>query len=250
VVVDAQTGRVFVPNVGSDQASSTVSVLDTQRGAVLATVPMGQPDHSPVGRQGAVAVDARTGRVFVTNRASYTVNVLDARSGVVLDTVPVGPGPDAVAVDEARGRVVVPTSYDHSVSILDARSGSVLHTVALAQGPSGAGMPLWSMAVAVDGRTGRAFVANSDANSVSVLAVRTGTVLRTIVVGVHPRAMAVDERTGRAFVANSGGTVREPVPWWQHDVQWLRHWLPGLPQPVSVVRTELGSVSVIDASRV
>src|SRR5438445_1212996 len=52
--------------------------------------------------------------------------------------------------------------------------------------------------------------------------VRTGTVLRTIAVGVRPLAVAVDERTGRAFVVNYGGAVRASAPWWEHDVQRLR----------------------------
>jgi YVTN family beta-propeller protein len=239
-----------VLNVGSDQASSTVSVLDAWGGAVLPTVPMGQPDHSPVGRQGALAVDARTGRVFVTTMASSTVHVLDARSGAVLGTVAVGVGPDAVAMDDASGRVVVATSYDHRVSILDARTGRVQHTVVLHQGASLDAVLTEAMAVAVDRRTGRAVVAESDANSVSVLDVRTGAVLRTIPVGVHPRAIAVDERTGRAFVANSGGTVSEPAPWWERDVQWLHPWLLGLPQPVSVIRPEPGGMSMIEVSPV
>src|SRR5438309_12060717 len=46
----------------------------------------------------AVAVDARTRRVFVANFGSNTVSVLDAASGAVLATVPVAPGPSTLAV--------------------------------------------------------------------------------------------------------------------------------------------------------
>jgi YVTN family beta-propeller protein len=246
MAVDAQTGRAFVVNAGPNPTNGrtvgTVSVLDTRTGAVVRTVRVGQ-------QPGALAVDARTARVVVTNRASHTVSVLDARSGADLETVPVGRGPSAVAVDEADGLAVVASDDDKSVRILDTQSGSLLRTVALAQASRGAGGLAGAMAVAVDGRTGRAFVASSDANSVSVLDVRTGTVLRTIPVGAHPLAMAVDERTGRAFVASYGGTAREPAAWWAHEVQRLRPWLPWLPRPVAVVRTRPGSVSVIDASQ-
>src|SRR5438445_760344 len=55
----------------------------------------------------AVAVAARTGRIFVANSGSNSVSVLDARSGLPLRTVPVPVGtyPDAVAVDARTERV-------------------------------------------------------------------------------------------------------------------------------------------------
>jgi YVTN family beta-propeller protein len=101
----------------------------------------------------------------------------------------------------------------------------------------------------MDARTGRAFVANGDANSVSVLDVRCGVVLRTLAVGVHPLAVAVDQQARRAFVVNYGGSMREPASWWAPWMARLRRWLPWLPQPMPVVRTEPASVSVIDVSR-
>src|SRR5437764_8409290 len=87
------------------------------------------------------------------------------------------------------GTRVVPTYDDKGLSILDTRSGSLLHIIALDQGASGAEAPTGSMAVAVDTRRGHAFVANGDDASVSVLDVRTGAVLRTLAVGVHPLAV-------------------------------------------------------------
>jgi YVTN family beta-propeller protein len=106
-----------------------------------------------------LAVDTRTGRVFVVNTGDGTVSVLDARSGAFLRTVTIGPNPSAMAVDERTGRVFVtlagPMSPDGvfmsagSVRVLDARSGSILHTVTVGPDPR---------AVAVDEASGRAFV--------------------------------------------------------------------------------------------
>jgi DNA-binding beta-propeller fold protein YncE len=62
--------------------------------------------------------------------------------------------------------------------------------------------------VAVDERTGRAFVANDDNASVSVLDSHSGAVVRQLAVGPQPRAVALDSATNRAFVINTGdGTV-------------------------------------------
>jgi YVTN family beta-propeller protein len=167
---------------------------------VLRTVAVGtNPD--------AVAVDERTGHVFVVNAGqdphNGSVSVLDARGGAMLRTVAVGTQPDAVAVDERAGRVFVVNAGSGTVSVLDARSGIVLHTSA---------DPLAPRTVAVDEKTGRVFVANGAGppgqgnvtvgGSVSVLDARSGAVLSTVPVGLAPFALAVDEKHGLVFVAN------------------------------------------------
>jgi YVTN family beta-propeller protein len=51
--------------------------------------------------------------------------------------------------------------------------------------------------IAVDPRTGRAFVSNFSDDSVSVLDIRSGAILRTVAVGIAPSVVAVDVRTDR-----------------------------------------------------
>ncbi len=72
--------------------------------------------------------------------------------------------------------------------------------------------------IAVDPRTGRAFVAAQDTRtltgggSVGVVDTRTGRLLTTITVGTNPQVVAVDEQTSRAFVLDAGyGGVRYTV---------------------------------------
>lgn len=62
--------------------------------------------------------------------------------------------------------------------------------------------------IAIDSRTGRAFVVNDGQyggpdGSVSVLDTATGKVLHSVPVGVAPAAIAVDVSSGRVFVVNS-----------------------------------------------
>jgi DNA-binding beta-propeller fold protein YncE len=89
------------------------------------------------------------------------VSVLDARRGIVVRTAAVGVLPYALAVDERRERVVAlslgtisagAATSPGQVSMLDARSGAILSSAAAGWGP---------IAVAVDERTGHAFVANA-----------------------------------------------------------------------------------------
>jgi YVTN family beta-propeller protein len=129
--------------------------------------------------------------------------MVDARRNAVLRTIAVGRSPLAVTVDEHVGRAFVLSagpshngySSGHStVALLDTRSGAVLRTVPVGIGAS---------ALAVDARSGHAFVANSGEATVSMLDARTGTVVHTIAVGLHPGAIAVDARSGHVFVANA-----------------------------------------------
>jgi YVTN family beta-propeller protein len=151
LAVDARTHRVFVVN----DLAGTVSVLDARSGAKLRTVAVGP-------RPSAIAVDERMGRVYVVNNGDNSLSILDARSGSPLQAVPVGQNPDAVAVDERKGRVYVASVGatnaagnpvgPGSLEVLDARSGQIVRTMAVGIAPS---------AVAVDERTGDAFVVNA-----------------------------------------------------------------------------------------
>ncbi len=160
-----------------------------------------------VGRQG-IAVDERTGRVFVVDadyasRGQGSVTVLDARSGRPVRVTAVGPYPVAAVVAERTGRVFVLNGglnldVPGTVSVLDARDGRLLRTIGVQKHP---------LAAAVDEAAGRVFVAsigntgNGYAATVAVLAAASGRVLRTVPVGNTPEAVAVDARLGRVYVA-------------------------------------------------
>ena len=151
LAVDARTHRVFVVN----DLKGTVSVLDARSGANVRTVAVGP-------RPNAIAVDERRGRVYIVNNGDNSLSILDAHSGTPLQTVPVGQNPDAVAVDERKGRLYVASEVatdaagnpmgPGSVEVLDARSGQIVRTMAVGVAPS---------AIAVDERTGDAFVVNA-----------------------------------------------------------------------------------------
>ena len=189
-----------------------------------------------------MAVDARTKRLFVVNVDEDTVSVLDARSGALLHTVHVGQSPTAVAVDERTGRVFVVNSHTDpyriptergSVSMLDARSGAALRTIPVGWDPTVA---------AVDERKGRIFVVNRNIDSrgrligngsVSVLDARSGTVLRTIPVGVAPIDVAVvfDRSGSMAYSLNpkDGNSLRDPpAPKGKQRIDYLRTAVNGL----------------------
>jgi DNA-binding beta-propeller fold protein YncE len=71
----------------------------------------------------------------------------------------------------------------------------VLHTVPVGPDPRD---------IAIDTRTGRAFVANDDNASVSVIDSHSGGLVRALGVGPRPHAVALDAGAHRAFVINTG----------------------------------------------
>lgn len=184
--------------------TATLRAQTTRVGDILATISVG---IGPV----AVAVDTHLGHAFVLRNARYTtgtVSMLDSRSGAVLRTVAVDQGPQAIAVDAGSNHVFVSTvgsTYSvnaGAVTMLDAGTNAVLRTVRVPR----------PIAMALDTRTHRLFVVNTDTRSPQstayVFDTRSGAIVRTVQTGRFALAIAVDGLTGHAFVANFGdGTV-------------------------------------------
>jgi len=148
VAVDERSGHVFLPT------GHGIAVLDARSGALWRTVSAGHPFD-------AVTVDEQTGRAFVSSAVDNSVSVLDTRGGAVVRIVRAGRQPHVAAVDARSGRVFIgsqgPFSSSNptgagSMSVLDARDGTILRTISLGD----------VTGVAVDARTGRAFVVNRD----------------------------------------------------------------------------------------
>lgn len=239
VQVDRRRHLALVTNLGS----GTVTVLDTRSLATLATVPVGRQPHG-------LAVDSVAGRAYVTNIADNSVSVLDLATLRVAATIALPyagdePWPWGVAVDPIRHRAYVtgtgerptPTGLVRNGSDrlyeIDTRTARVLRSVVVGANP-------WN--VAVDPRTGTAFVGvtssdevaavrgravvaraavgrvphglavasdarllfvnNTGSNTTSVLDTRTARVLQTVPVGAQPQGIAVDDRRGLVYVAN------------------------------------------------
>jgi YVTN family beta-propeller protein len=201
-----------VTNSAAYEGTDSVDVLDAASGRFLrsfAIVPRARALASLaiLPRAHAMAVSERLDRALVTDSREGTVSLLTLRRGQVLHTLPVGPVPLAVAMDEHTGHAFVVNVATQpngvpggpgTVSVLDARRGHVLRTVTVGALP---------VAVAVDGRHGRVFVANEGEDTVSMLDARTGAVLATIAVGHLPHGMSVSERTGRLFITDGGDSA-------------------------------------------
>lgn len=159
---------------------------------------------------GALALDARSGHVFVAT--TIGIRILNIRTGAVVGTIPRASYGDSygepltLATDTAIGHIVVVTG--DGIQVLDGRTGAIVHSVA---------MPMYLLAVAVDQRSGHAFILDLggrvSGGRVVVLDTRSGRLLHiTMVAGGDTRGdmgdIAVDGRARRVFVTKpAAGTV-------------------------------------------
>ena len=170
--------------------SGTVSVIDTARNEVTATVDMGQK-YSPCG----VAVTPDGTKVYVTNRDINGVSVIDTATNTVTARVPVGTNPLGVTVAPDGTKVYVANRYSNNVSVIDTGTNTVTATVKVGLGPCG---------VTFNPAGTKLYVANSESNAVSVIDTGSNTVTATVPVGKWPMGVAVSPDGTKAYVANSG----------------------------------------------
>ncbi len=197
---DAPDGHIFVSIQGPTDpygnlvGAGIVRALDARDGRTMRDVRVG---YAPV----ALALDERTGHLFVVNRGERTVSMLDARGAALPRTIVVPPGPWTIVVDSRAGRAILVGRGvigaggvqigSGSSSLLDTASGRVLSEIPVAGRPDGA---------VVDARRGRAFVT---ATALQVLDIARGRVPRTIPLEISAQELGLDETTGLLFAITS-----------------------------------------------
>ncbi len=223
--------------------SRSISVVETSRFHVLDTIPL-QAGLMPVDivfmPDSATSID---GKLYIANRLTNDVTVVGTSARRMLKSIPVGVYPCAIAADTARREVYVANERSNSLSIISAIDDTVQAAVAVDNKPVGiiAGKdrlyilnegsntitlvsPSLRKAVGtvsladppgrgVHGFSGRTFIANTSAGTVSFLT-PFDVVTRTVPAGPGPAGIAGDEKRNRLYVANYGDdtvTIIDPI---------------------------------------
>ena len=105
---------------------NTVSVIDTDTGAVVATVPVAAGPHGM-----AVSPDGRN--VYVSGDLASTVSVIDTVSDRVAHTIEVGKAPHGLAMKSDGKLLLVAVYGDDRVAFVDTSTRAVIGTVAVAK---------------------------------------------------------------------------------------------------------------------
>jgi len=169
VAFDPNTGTVYV----TDNSANTVSVIQQVPGPTfhVSTPTVG---FMPAG----VAVDPSTDNVYVANSGSGTVSVLNGFSFNVIATIKTGGMPDGVAIDTAKEVAYVSDGANGDVIPINLSNFTPGTAIAVGSGPSGISYFLNP----VSALPNLVYVANSGANTVSVINAATGKVIATIFV--------------------------------------------------------------------
>ncbi len=136
--------------------------------------------------------------------------VAGAETSPVLGTIDLSDAgsPTSVVVDQRSGRAIV-TGFDPTIGVIDTHDGRLVRVLRVGGRNN---------RLAVDARTRHTFVVSMGgqgsptrapgAGQVTTLDTRSGTIVRTVTVGLQASAVAADERTEHVFVASIGATTR------------------------------------------
>lgn len=191
--VDDEHNTVWVTNTRND----SVAVYSQRTGRHLATVP--GVEHAR-----EIVVDEERDLVWASAYGSGSVVAFDSRTYREVRRVTVeGAGPTGLALDERTGAVHA-ADFTHDRILRITPRSDVPQVIPTGDGPL-------SVALSADGRT--AYTADQGAGTVSVVDLRTGTLIRSTVTGEGAKSVATDPRSGRILVVNRlAGSVSVVAP--------------------------------------
>ena len=201
VAASPTRNEVYVLNTGVPGGQGSISVINCEHNAVVATIAVGRDPDS-------IDVDARGELAFVANRGSNSVSVVNLEFRNAVTQIGVGEEPDAVKLSPDGKTLVVANWGGDSVTLIDAETGKLR---AILEGCPGAVSPV----ILPD--SSKAFVACSGGHQVMTIALakpqpQSGTEaqpaaqdrLETLMdVGRAPVHLAMKPDGGEVFVSNS-----------------------------------------------
>ncbi|MGH8219967.1 MAG: cytochrome D1 domain-containing protein [Steroidobacteraceae bacterium] len=237
----ARAGRAYVSN----EDGHSVSVIDTAREAVIATVEVGKRPRgmqlSPNGSRLYVAVSGRPKcpptmpdeqcAKLAHDFSADGIAVVDTRSLKLLHLLPAGSDPERFDISRNGRRLYVANEDAGTASVVDVPSATVLKRVPVGREPEG---------VRVSPRGAWVAVTNETDSTVSLIDTKTLQVEHTVKVGFRPRDIVFTPDGRTAYVpGEADGTVyRFAVP-------------DGMPMKVVQLRLgkDLPASLVLDAAR-
>ncbi len=219
LAVDEKTHTIYVAN----GVSNSLSVIDGRRCNAISTAGCARPRATiPLGPGPfALVANELTDSVYVTNLGAPTLSVIDTRHCNAADvsgcgqapaTVNVGQMPGGIAIDTSTNTIYVTGETSNDVSVIDGKTCNGRNQRGCIRKPFRTPAGLGARGIAVDEQTETVYVANTGANTVSVIDAATcnGTVHSgcgrravTAPVGSSPRRIAVDEATNTIYVTNA-----------------------------------------------
>lgn len=232
MAVNPVRDEVYVVNTGTPSGSGSVSVIDTQRNAVVATIPVHRQPYF-------ISVDPVGRRAYVANSGSNSVSVLDLESRREIAVVGTGEQPGLAKIAPDMRSLVVVNRTSGSVSIF-----AVAPVASPAEHSGRAAQPILKLRSTFSGCPGatdavilpdssKAFVACSGGHQVMALnlaaapdswaarqdpALVSDSLLTLLDVGKTPVQLAMKPDGGEIFVSNFGSDSISELSTWTNEV--------------------------------
>jgi YVTN family beta-propeller protein len=195
VIASPTRNEAYVLNAGADNSAGSLSVIDSKKNAVVATIALGR-------RPVSIDLDADGALAYVANSGSNSISIIDLKARQQIAVIGAGEEPAAVRLAPDNNTLVVANRRGNSVSIIDRKARSVR---AIFNGCPGAA----DIAILPD--SSKAFVACSAGHQVMALALAsakeapaTSDRLEALLdVGRGPVQLALKPDGGETFVSNS-----------------------------------------------
>jgi YVTN family beta-propeller protein len=153
-----------------------------------------EPSTSLLNASRAIALNAKTGKVYAVDHAQGAVAVFD-RGKAATGSVKVGKDPVALAINEATNRIYVANNASGSVSVIDGTNDVVVATVNVGALP---------YVLAVNPVTNKIFVSNTFSDVITLIDSATNA-MSTIKAG-SADSIVIDTKRDRAYLIGWEGT--------------------------------------------
>jgi YVTN family beta-propeller protein len=151
---------------------NTVSVIDTEAGKVVATVPVSAGPHGM-----AITQDGRT--VYISGDGSSAVDVIDTATDKVVKTIEVGKAPNGIALTPDNRLLLVTVYGENRMAFIDTSTQTVVGTLAV-QKPH-------TVAISPDGKIAYVTVQEPGHFGLALIDLVTRSMVRTLPLEKTPR---------------------------------------------------------------
>ena len=219
----------------SNEKGNSISVVDTDKMATVATIPTGQ-------RPRGIAVSRDGKFVFVALGDDDTIQIFDAKTFKNVGELPSGADPEQFALDPSGKLLYVANENDAMVTIIDVDKRLALGQVSVGVEPEG-------MSVSPDSRI---LVCTSETTSMAhFIDTKSHEVVGNVLLGSRPRFSAYKSDGSELWVTSEvGGELSIIDPSTRKIKTTVRFEIPGLRaetiQPVGINLTKDGKLGFID----
>lgn len=183
--------RAFVPNI----RSGSVSVIDLPEGELVKIVETG------AGAEGA-ATDMERGEIWVTNRSADTVSIIDSETLEIVATLECAAFPIRAAITPDSKHALISCARSGDVAVFDCESRELVKRIAMATEAveqekrrgrlfeNAFGDSPVPIGILIEPSGKRAYVANTNADIVTVINLETWEIERRLTAGKEPDGLA------------------------------------------------------------